>query len=36
MAEKPTTLTRKLTWKQEKNITQAVFLKRVVFQKRFI
>ena len=27
MAEKPTTLPRKLAWKQEEDITQAVFSK---------
>jgi len=32
MAEKPTTLPRKFAWKQEEDITQAVFSKRVVFQ----
>jgi hypothetical protein len=32
MAEKPTTLPRKLAWKQEEDITQAVFSKRVAFQ----
>ena len=33
MAEKPTTLPRKLAWKQEEDITQAVFQSEWFFKR---